>query len=247
MELLKTYKFFRFCRLSFLRVANWENCSGRELVFVNIPYGTIEDAIYEREPLVVDYAAERSLAPSFRVPSEGIWVASKNRKFTFNFSLLNFFKLVFNFKAEFSFHADSSLNIKVFFIKILFFFKRHFYKLKTKKFISLVKLITLGAFGLNLDSVTTFLSKLIVIEPRKKHKHIFQVFRSSPTGGTRILSGRVTILKGKTSWKALSRKKRIKKTRGISSITKFLFLTTFFSFNGRTATGVVNLSVNLFF
>ena len=206
----------------------------------------------EYAPHLIDFTSlsyhVKSLdVPSFRVHFPGGRPSTRRSSFIFNAPMLTLFKLLFNFKAEFFFQNDRTPLIKMFFIKVLFFFKKHFYKLPTNKFRALIKLITLGSFSLNLDRFDSFFSKFIVLAPRKKHKQIFQVFRSSPTGGTRFLPGRVTILKGKTSWKALSRKKRLKRTRGVSSITKLVYLTTFFNFSGRTSTGSVNLSVNLFF
>lgn len=247
MNVLNDYKFFRFSTMKFLNIAPWEEAGGDEKHFRKNNYATPEYAFYKVDFTGHSYNVRALATPELKLDSRLLEESPKSKLFVFNQPLLKFFKLIFNFKVEFFFQIDKSPEIKMFFIKVLFFFKKHFYKLPTKKFRALVKLITLGSFGLNLDRFQSFFSKFIVLAPRKKHKHIFQIFRSSPTCGTRKLPGRVTILKGKTSWKALSRKKRIKKTRGISSITKFLYLTTFFSSNGRTSTGVVNLSVNLFF
>lgn len=148
---------------------------------------------------------------------------------------------------QFLLKKSNPTQLRLVFFKILIFFKKYLWRIKSKKFYPLIFISALNNFNLSYETFSFFLYKFITLIPRKIHKDVFKFFEKNPTVSISPVFGRISIIKGKVSWKALSRKKKNKKTRGIGSITKFNYLTTLFSTSLRTITGNVNASVNLFF
>jgi len=112
--------------------------------------------------------------------------------------------------------------LRVTFFKVLTFFKKYLWRIKSKKFYPLIFISALNNFNLSYETFSSFLYKFITLTPRKVHKDIFKFFEKNPTVNISTVFGRISTIKGKVSWKALSRKKKKKK------IFVFFFFFNFF-------------------
>lgn len=105
-------------------------------------------------------------------------------------------------------------------LDFFFFFKQIFFKLNNKSTYNFFTSVVNFVNGVSFDELPKLVSYLFLVTARHDHKPIFKFLELF--GGFTIkmgLKGYSLSLKGKLSWKALSRKKKKKIVRGNTSRT----------------------------